>query len=78
MSMISTTVRHMYATRFVKRDLPLHLVLMTDPAIAYAPNENYSTFDRGSEADVWLKAENGSYLLGVVWPGTSIAISMLV
>ena len=44
-------------------------VLMTDPAIAYAPNENYSTFDRGSEADVWLKAENGSYLLGVVWPG---------
>lgn len=46
---------------------------MTDPAIAYAPNENYSTFDRGSEADVWLKAENGSYLLGVVWPGTSLA-----
>ncbi|EPS98338.1 hypothetical protein FOMPIDRAFT_133460 [Fomitopsis schrenkii] len=49
-----------------------HYVLMTDPAIAYAPNENYSTFDRGSEADVWLKAENGSYLLGVVWPGATV------
>ncbi|KAH9842419.1 alpha-glucosidase [Rhodofomes roseus] len=49
-----------------------HYVLMTDPAIAYAPNENYSTFDRGSAADVWLKAENGSYFLGVVWPGVTV------
>ena len=42
---------------------------MTDPAIAYAPNENYGTFDRGTDTNVWLKAENGSAFLGVVWPG---------
>lgn len=42
---------------------------MTDPAIAYLPGENYGPFDRGTEADVWLKAENGSAFLGAVWPG---------
>ena len=42
---------------------------MTDPAVAYLPNSDYGTFDRGNEADVWLKAENGSDFLGVVWPG---------
>ncbi|KAH9930888.1 glycosyl hydrolases family 31-domain-containing protein [Fomitopsis serialis] len=36
-------------------DLCSRPVLMTDPAIAYAPSENYGTYDRG-------------YFLGVVWP----------
>jgi hypothetical protein len=45
-------------------------VLMTDPAVAYVPGENYGPYDRGTAADIWLKAENGSASLGVVWPGT--------
>lgn len=47
---------------------------MTDPAIAYAPDEDYGTYDRGSAVDVWLKAENGSDFLGVVWPGASCLV----
>jgi alpha-glucosidase len=43
---------------------------MTDPAVAYVPGENYGPYDRGTAADIWLKAENGSASLGVVWPGT--------
>ena len=42
---------------------------MTDPAVAYAPNSGYGTYDRGKQDEVWLKAENGSDFLGVVWPG---------
>ncbi|PCH38495.1 glycoside hydrolase family 31 protein [Wolfiporia cocos MD-104 SS10] len=49
-----------------------HYILMTDPAVAYAPGEGYGTYDRGSAADVWLKAANGSYFLGVVWPGVTV------
>jgi alpha-glucosidase len=45
-------------------------VLMTDPAVAYLPGQNYGAYDRGAAADIWLKAANGSYSLGVVWPGT--------
>lgn len=42
---------------------------MTDPAVAYAPSEGYGTYDRGTAVDVWLKASNGSFFLGLVWPG---------
>ena len=42
---------------------------MTDPAVAYLPNSDYGPYTRGKEADIWLKAENGSDFLGVVWPG---------
>ena len=42
---------------------------MTDPAIAYLPGQDYGTYNRGTELDVWLKAANGSSSLGVVWPG---------
>lgn len=45
------------------------LVLMTDPAVAYLPDQGYGTYDRGTQLDVWLKAPNGSASLGVVWPG---------
>ncbi|TBU29276.1 alpha-glucosidase [Dichomitus squalens] len=48
-------------------------VLMTDPAVAYAPGEGYGPFDRGTTADIWLKAANGSSpFLGAVWPGVTV------
>jgi len=40
---------------------------MTDPAVAYLPGSG--PYDRGKEAEIWLKAENGTDFLGVVWPG---------
>jgi alpha-glucosidase len=43
---------------------------MTDPAVAYLPGQGYGPFDRGTAADIWLKAANGSDSLGVVWPGS--------
>jgi hypothetical protein len=42
---------------------------MTDPAIAYLPNQDYGTYNRGTELDVWLKTPDGGPSLGVVWPG---------
>jgi len=45
---------------------------MTDPAVAYLPDSDYGAYTRGKEADIWLKAENGSDFLGVVWPGKCI------
>ncbi|KDQ59876.1 glycoside hydrolase family 31 protein [Jaapia argillacea MUCL 33604] len=48
-------------------------VLMTDPAVAYAPGQGYGPFDRGTALDVWLKAPNGtSPHLGLVWPGVTV------
>ena len=44
-------------------------VLMTDPAIAYLPNQGYEPYDRGTQLDLWLKTPNGGPSLGVVWPG---------
>ncbi|GBE82887.1 Probable alpha/beta-glucosidase [Sparassis crispa] len=49
-----------------------HYVMMTDPAVAYLPGEGYDAYDRGTEANVWLKAANGSEFLGVVWPGVTV------
>ena len=48
---------------------PYFLVLMTDPAVGYLPGESYGPYDRGTAADIWLKAEDGSASLGLVWPG---------
>ena len=48
------------------------LVLMTDPAVAYHPGGGYDPYDRGTALDVWLKADDGSPILGVVWPGASV------
>ncbi|KAG6902075.1 hypothetical protein C0995_004774 [Termitomyces sp. Mi166 len=47
-------------------------ILMTDPAVAYTPGEDYGTYNRGAESDVWLKAANGSDSLGLVWPGVTV------
>ena len=53
--------------------LMLASVLMTDPAIAYIPDEGYGPFDRGTAADIWLKAANNSSpFLGAVWPGVTV------
>ncbi|KAJ3486564.1 hypothetical protein NLI96_g4155 [Meripilus lineatus] len=47
-------------------------VLMTDPAVAYLPDEGYGTLDRGTAEDIWLKAANGSTFLSIVWPGVTV------
>jgi len=44
------------------------LVLMTDPAVAY--DDKYGTYQHGHNLDIFLKANNGSESLGVVWPGS--------
>ncbi|KAE9385783.1 hypothetical protein BT96DRAFT_949592 [Gymnopus androsaceus JB14] len=49
-----------------------HYVLMTDPAVAYAPGQGYGPYDRGTASDVWLKMPNGSVELSVVWPGVTV------
>ncbi|OBZ75819.1 putative alpha/beta-glucosidase agdC [Grifola frondosa] len=47
-------------------------ILMTDPAVAYLPGEGYGPYDRGTADDIWLKAANGSFSLGAVWPGVTV------
>ena len=44
-------------------------ILMVDPAIAY---QDYPTYQRGTADDIWLKRDNGSAWLGVVWPGVTV------
>ncbi|KAF8162646.1 alpha-glucosidase [Crassisporium funariophilum] len=47
-------------------------IVMTDPAVAYVPEGGYKAYDTGKALDLWLKAENGSDSLGVVWPGVTV------
>ncbi|KAK7014854.1 glycoside hydrolase family 31 protein [Favolaschia claudopus] len=47
-------------------------IVMTDPAVAYTPDENYGPYDRGTADDIWLKNANGSAHLGLVWPGVTV------
>ncbi|KAI0806670.1 alpha-glucosidase [Fomes fomentarius] len=48
-------------------------IFMIDPAVGYRPGEGYEPFDRGTAADIWLKAANGSSpYLGLSWPGVSV------
>ena len=42
---------------------------MTDPAVAYLPNEDYALYNRGNALDVWLKGPDGKESLALVWPG---------
>lgn len=44
-------------------------IVMVDPAVAYAP---YAPYQRGVEDNIFLKRDNGSEFLGVVWPGVSV------
>jgi len=47
---------------------------MVDPAVAYQP---YGPYQRGAVDDIFLKRSNGSYWLGVVWPGVTVFPGML-
>ncbi|KAA8564855.1 hypothetical protein EYC84_010626 [Monilinia fructicola] len=44
-------------------------ILMVDPAIAY---QQYPAYQNGAADDVFLKRQNGSFWLGVVWPGVTV------
>jgi len=44
-------------------------ILMVDPAVAY---QNNPAYERGVVDDVFLKRDNGSLWLGVVWPGVTV------
>ncbi|SRR6266536_5407 len=44
-------------------------IVMVDPAVAYT---QYPPYERGAQDDIWLKRDNGSYWLGVVWPGVTV------
>ena len=46
-----------------------HQILMVDPAVAYQP---YPPYERGATDDIFLKRSNGSFWLGVVWPGVTV------
>lgn len=46
-----------------------HYIVMVDPAVSYSENPAYT---RGVEQSVFLKRDNGSEWLGVVWPGVSV------
>ncbi|KAA1100175.1 hypothetical protein PGT21_030992 [Puccinia graminis f. sp. tritici] len=46
-------------------------VMMIDPAVAYQPGDK-GTFDRGTEADVFMKEKDGKVFQGVVWAGVSV------
>lgn len=70
--MISATVIHDVLHLFIFTDHALleFLVLMTDPAVAFLPDDpDYTAYHRGKDLDVYLKAENGSDFLALVWPG---------
>ncbi|KAF6218041.1 hypothetical protein HO133_006453 [Letharia lupina] len=43
-----------------------HYIMMVDPAVAY---QNYSAFENGESAGIFLKNSDGSIYQGVVWPG---------
>jgi len=45
---------------------------MTDPAVAYVPGQGYAPYNDGKTLDIWLKAANGSDILGLVRPGVTV------
>jgi alpha-glucosidase len=44
-------------------------ILMVDPAVAYQP---YPPYQRGAQDGIFLRRDNGSNWLGVVWPGVVV------
>ncbi|RDW82915.1 glycoside hydrolase family 31 protein [Coleophoma crateriformis] len=44
-------------------------ILMVDPAVAYV---DYGPYQRGATDDIFLHRSNGSFWLGVVWPGVTV------
>ncbi len=49
-----------------------HVVAITDPHIAYLPNQNYAPYDMGASGNHFLKNPDGSLFVGKVWPGASV------
>lgn len=44
-------------------------ILMVDPAVAY---QQYPPYERGATDGIFLKRANGSFWVGVVWPGVTV------
>ncbi|EKM83265.1 hypothetical protein AGABI1DRAFT_69538 [Agaricus bisporus var. burnettii JB137-S8] len=48
-------------------------IVMTDPAVAFLPDDpSYLSYHRGKDLNVYLKAENGSDFIAIVWPGVTV------
>ncbi|KAJ4305859.1 hypothetical protein N0V90_001391 [Kalmusia sp. IMI 367209] len=45
-----------------------HYIVMVDPAVAY---QDYDAFNKGKDADIFMKHPDGSIYKGVVWPGVT-------
>ena len=41
---------------------------MVDPAVAY---QDYYAFNKGKDADIFMKNGDGSIFKGIVWPGVT-------
>ena len=50
----------------------MHLVLITDLHIAYAPDQNYAAYDNGTKQGLWVRKADGSIFVGPVWPGDAV------
>ncbi len=50
----------------------MHLVLITDLHIAYAPDQNYAAYDNGTKQGLWVRKADGSTFVGPVWPGDAV------
>jgi alpha-glucosidase len=53
-------------------NMHFHVVAITDPHIADAPNQGYPPYDSGVAGDEFLRWPNGSVYVGSVWPGPSV------
>jgi alpha-glucosidase len=50
----------------------MHLVLITDLHIAYAPNQGYAAYDNGTKQGIWVRKADGSTYVAPVWPGDAV------
>ena len=50
----------------------MHLILITDLHIAYAPNQGYAPYDDGAKQGLWVRKADGSPFVGPVWPGDAV------
>jgi alpha-glucosidase len=53
-------------------NMHFHVVAITDPHIANAPDQGYPPYDSGVAGDEFLRWPNGSAYVGAVWPGLSV------
>ncbi len=50
----------------------LHLVLITDLHVAYAPNQGYAPYDSGAAQNLFVRKADGTTFVGPVWPGDAV------